>query len=339
MSGGGALSLGVVHLNVSPFAWARIFVSKVRRRWRQSRGMPVVAQRITPRALRRAGRTVDDLRPRVVLYDTIFAVPVKSAVTHDAPAWVITCDLMHKRSSSLPDNHPDRKSLDRDEEIRRLEVMDVIVAIQAEEAREFRQMVPHRTVLTLPMPIPSRVPRETIRYRGPIAVFVGARSEYNATGLRWFLKEVWPTVRQRLPEAQLDVCGDVGAIIGPPPAGVRIHGRVPALEPFYESAALTIAPLLAGSGLKIKIVEGFAFGLPCVATSLAARGIPAGKAPSMLIADDPRAFAEGVVTLMSDPDIRRRLSDGATDVSRQLAPPGVFQEWDAVMGGIECPLP
>lgn len=91
-------------------------------------------------------------------------------------------------------------------------------------------LVPQRTVITLPMPIRCQPYRGTIADLGHIAVLVGDRSEYNAPGLRSPVKDAWPTVHQRLPQARLEVYGDWGSMIDPRPAGVRLHAEMRGIE-------------------------------------------------------------------------------------------------------------
>jgi len=91
-------------------------------------------------------------------------------------------------------------------------------------------------------------------------------------GIAWFVREVLPQLRERVP-VELDV-------VGSPPlkpisaAGVRYHGRVPALQPWYERAHAVVVPVFEGSGTRLKMIEAMAYGRPVVSTPLGSEGLP-----------------------------------------------------------------
>jgi glycosyltransferase involved in cell wall biosynthesis len=132
---------------------------------------------------------------------------------------------------------------------------------------------------------PTRHSGETLR-----VVFVGSGTypPYER-GLAWFVREVLPRVRARVPAA-LDVVGS------PPTArvsapGVRYVGRVAAVRPWYERAHVAIVPVFEGSGTRLKVIEAMAHGRPVVSTRLGAEGLPIGAPAHYLEANDAAAFA------------------------------------------------
>ena len=138
----------------------------------------------------------------------------------------------------------------------------------------------------------------------------------NKDAVLFFCREVLPTVLSRRPEMQLFVVGsdppaDVAALAG---AKVHILGYVPDITPYLTDCRLSIAPLRFGAGVKGKINQSLAHGLPVVATSLAAEGMCLTDGDSVLIADQPQAFAEAVLRLYGNPNLWRRLSEGGLAV-------------------------
>lgn len=125
----------------------------------------------------------------------------------------------------------------------------------------------------------------------------------NLDALRWFLLEVWPLVRRARPDARFHVAGST-----PPPdlpavleaAGARFLGRVPEARDFLSSGAAMVVPLLAGGGVRVKILEAMALGVPVVSTRLGATGIDAREGDEILLADTPGAFASACTTLLGD---------------------------------------
>ncbi len=163
-----------------------------------------------------------------------------------------------------------------------------IAAISPEETDVFRAWVPSTKVEWVPMgfrfsqPIPP--PEEPITFG-----FLG-RVDWppNREGLAWFLKNVWPEVKTRRPEARLIVAGSgesawLKEFVLP---GVEWRGRIDAVEPFYKEIHAALAPLFFGSGTKIKLVEAARFGRPVFATPQAYEGSGISRSAMALISPD-----------------------------------------------------
>src|SRR5205814_10715677 len=95
----------------------------------------------------------------------------------------------------------------------------------------------------------------------------------NSDGVLYFLREVYPLVRAALPQIELDIIGDnpaeIAAYASP---DVRVRGYVPDVEPFWQARRVFVAPLRYGAGVKGKIGEALAHGLPVVTTTVGAEG-------------------------------------------------------------------
>jgi glycosyltransferase involved in cell wall biosynthesis len=143
-------------------------------------------------------------------------------------------------------------------------------------------------------------------------IFTGAlRYGPNYEAMRWFLAEVWPRVRRAHPAARLRITGEHGDLPLPPAEGVERTGVVDDLRPLLSGAWLAVAPIFAGGGTRVKVLEAMAAGTPVVATSKGAEGLDAVAGEHLLIADDPASFGAHVVALLADPAHRARLSEAA----------------------------
>ncbi len=89
---------------------------------------------------------------------------------------------------------------------------------------------------------------------------------------------------------------------------VTVHGYVPDLEPYYQQAAIFIAPLLAGSGIRVKILEAMARGIPVVTTPIGAEGLDVENRKHLIVVSDPREFAACVQELIGNPRLRQDLA-------------------------------
>jgi glycosyltransferase involved in cell wall biosynthesis len=167
--------------------------------------------------------------------------------------------------------------------------------------------MPPLYVLPIIMPTRPRVPGE----RKCEALFIGGfKHEPNLDGLRWFISDVWPAVRAAVPAACVKVIGshappEVWAFQQVP--GVEVLGFVPDTNPYLDQAAVSIAPLRYGAGMKGKVAEAMASGLPVVTTRVGAQGFGAVHGKHLLIADVPADFAQALIDLFLDPQCRERL--------------------------------
>jgi glycosyltransferase involved in cell wall biosynthesis len=157
----------------------------------------------------------------------------------------------------------------------------------------------------------------------PHFCYVGnLRWQPNVAGLDWFCREVWPAVRRRLPDATLEIAGvglkpDAVGRLPVPDAwrvqGVETIGFLEDLEPLYARSTGMLAPILGGSGVRMKLLEGFRAGMPVVTTPDGAFGLPLEDGREALVASDPEAFAERVERLAKDAAVRERVRVGGWD--------------------------
>ena len=145
---------------------------------------------------------------------------------------------------------------------------------------------------------------------GRTLVFAGAMAHQpNADAMLYFVREVLPIIHADVPQAELVIVGrDVPPSIAKLRSPrVRVTGRVESVEPYLQSAAVYVAPLRFGSGIKIKILEALAYGKALVTTSVGAEGIEIEHRRHCLIADNPNDFAESAIALLRDPNLREGL--------------------------------
>ncbi len=161
----------------------------------------------------------------------------------------------------------------------------------------------------------------------------------NAEAVMWFVKEVWPQIQRRRPQAKFRVVGAnapraVRQMARAP--GIELAGYVEDLLPELGRATAMVVPLQAGSGLRVKILTAMAAGLAVVSTSVGYAGIEAVPGEHLLVADRAEEFAQAVISLL-DNRARRR---GLEQAGRQLVEtrydwPVVGRKLQEVYEGIE----
>ncbi len=138
----------------------------------------------------------------------------------------------------------------------------------------------------------------------PIALFVGiAHYPPNRDAVRWLATDIWPRVRQRLPEAGLVLVGEGTreALDGLSHAGIEAVGFAESLDPHYARARICVCPIRSGSGTRIKIVEAALRARAIVSTTIGAEGLSFEPAREIVIADDAASFADVCAALLRDP--------------------------------------
>ena len=141
-------------------------------------------------------------------------------------------------------------------------------------------------------------------------VFTGNMSyRPNVDAVQRFVTAVLPRIRREIPDVQLCIVG-----MDPAPAVRRladedrvvVTGRVDDVRPYFDSAAVAVAPLRVARGLQNKVLEAMAMRVPVVASPAAFEGISAVAGRDLLVAAGPKAFSRAVVSLLRDPAARER---------------------------------
>jgi glycosyltransferase involved in cell wall biosynthesis len=132
----------------------------------------------------------------------------------------------------------------------------------------------------------------------------------NVSGVLWFAREVLPLIHQRQADTQFVVVGKK------PPSEVRhlaadprinVTGYVADPLRHLERADAFVVPLLAGGGMRVKILDAWLRGLPIISTPIGAEGIESSDGENILIAEDAPAFAEATLRLLTDPELNEKL--------------------------------
>ena len=149
---------------------------------------------------------------------------------------------------------------------------------------------------------------------GPRVVFVGSFDYYpNVEAATSFAQNIWPVIRQRIPDATLFLVGanptpSVQALANLP--SVTVTGTVPDVRPYYGGALAAIVPLRTGGGTRLKILEAMAAGVAVVSTPLGAEGLAVTPGQDILLADpdDSAAWVDRLLLLLQSPGRRLQLA-------------------------------
>ncbi|MFZ0955264.1 MAG: glycosyltransferase family 4 protein [Candidatus Sulfotelmatobacter sp.] len=174
----------------------------------------------------------------------------------------------------------------------------------------------------------------------PLVVFVGAMDwEPNVDAAQYFCAEIWPLVRAQVPEAKFRIVGRnpdrrVQALAG---SSVEVTGRVPSVVEHLREAAVVVVPLRVGGGTRLKIYEAMAVGKAVVSTTVGAEGLDVHHGRDMILADSPVEFAESVITLLRDADLRSRQGRAAAELASNYGWPRIARKFSQALQGLAGP--
>jgi len=244
----------------------------------------------------------------VVLFEYIWTAKFVNPITQrylPAELWLDTHDVVHQRhTSSLTAGIPVKNPLDAKAEAAFLTPFSRLIAIQSEEAEEFRRLAPDKEIVTIP--VISKVdqtphPRPVSFDIGVINILhVSSRDPIAVKSLRWFSEEVWKPVIATSPGIHLHIVGSIcNSFEGESIPEMTFHGFVDELAPFYQHSDLAINPCLAGSGLKIKTTEALAFQLTTLTTPFGAQGLDPNHHPQLIVCD-PDHWINALITTIKN---------------------------------------
>jgi glycosyltransferase involved in cell wall biosynthesis len=142
-------------------------------------------------------------------------------------------------------------------------------------------------------------------------LFIGGyRHRPNVDAVLWFVREVWPRIQVRGFSDRFIIVGSnmPSEITALASSKIDVRGHVADLASLFNAVRLSVAPLRYGAGIKGKIVTSLSYGVPVVASSIAAEGMGLQHEETILVADDPDIMADKIVKLYADVDLWLRLS-------------------------------
>ncbi len=195
--------------------------------------------------------------------------------------------------------------------------VDRVLTLSQEDRFTLQALAPELRVSVVPAgvdldyftPSQSGGPKDCILFTGQY------QDEPNRDAFEWFVTRAWPRLKQRRPNMRFCALGP-----NPTPSmfalarnnpGVELLGPIADIRPFLERCSVFVSPVRMGSGLRVKILEAMAAGVPVVTTSTAAEGIPVQSGVNAIVADDPIIMADAIDLLLDDPMLCRQMAKHA----------------------------
>jgi len=266
----------------------------------------------------RLRQVVRDDAPDVVLLESLFMVPYVPALREATGARLVlrSVNVEHEIWEGLAKGergiarrlylgHLARRL--RAFELATLNDVDGIAAVTPEDAGTYARLGATVALHVAPVGIEACEYPDRSGLGAPLTLsFLGSLDwRPNLEAVTWFLQNVWPMVRRAVPRARFHIGGsnppaDLARRLGA--EGVRFLGRVPDAREFLASGAAMVVPLRSGGGMRVKILEAMALGVPVVSSHLGATGIGALDGTEILLADGPEGLAAACVSLLLEQD-------------------------------------
>lgn len=199
---------------------------------------------------------------------------------------------------------------------------DRCVAVSEFDRAQIQRLVPWLPVSVVPNGVDVAWFHPTRGSANPhVLVFTGAMDWLpNADGVMFFVRQVLPTIRKKVPQAELWVVGRA-----PSPElrrqlmqeGITVTGTVDDVRPYLSRASLVVVPLRIGGGTRLKILEAWAMSKAVLSTSIGAEGLPAVDGENIALADRPETMAERAVSLLGDPSECQRLGAAGRSLAQE----------------------
>ena len=209
----------------------------------------------------------------------------------------------------------------------RFDLLQVFCEADAAEVRgRSAALAPRVRINPYGMILPA--PCDPARERPGTILFTGTFAHLpNRDAARWLATEIMPAVRSRHPRATLRIVGSAPSaeILGLAGDGVEVIADAPDMRPHLEEAAVVVAPVRSGGGMRMKVLEAMARRKAVVTTSLGAEGFASLEPePPFLVADDEERIAAAIAELLGDDDRRRRLGQSARDFAERHHSPAAW---------------
>ena len=192
--------------------------------------------------------------------------------------------------------------------------VDGVIDVSSEDDASLQAVAPGLRSVVIPNGVDTEYYRRKDNVGEDASILFIGKLDYrpNIDAVEWLVKDIWPGIRQTIPEGRLNVVGrDPSSRITKLEfhAGVRVIGPVIDERPWFERAAVLAVPMRMGGGVRLKVLQALAIGTTIVSTSFGMSGVNALDGVHYLRADSPAEFASQVARALGDRALRARLGD------------------------------
>ena len=195
-----------------------------------------------------------------------------------------------------------------------LNKVDLLLPLTWEDAQELTNMHCRKSMMVLPIGVNVNDYPSVDAPNSKVVFHLGAMDWLpNVEGVRWFVRKVWPLIHSMNQQAELRLAGKgmPADLLNLNSKAIHVQDWVEDVNRFFAEGQIMVVPLLSGSGMRVKIIEGMAMGMAIVTTTIGLEGILAADRREVLIANEPAEFADRILELLDQPELVRSLGTAA----------------------------
>ena len=182
------------------------------------------------------------------------------------------------------------------EEIRRISLFDIVLAISVEEQYIFSQFSKNKVVLA-PMMLDKPENDNLVKEKQYDLIYVASDNIHNQKSAHWFFNEVYPLLPGNI---QICIIGQINEHLSIKAPNIISINFAEDLSIYYQNARVALCPMLTGTGTKIKVVEALSFGIPIVCNTRGVDGLINKTNNGCLVSDDPVEFGNNIMKLLTN---------------------------------------
>jgi polysaccharide biosynthesis protein PslH len=288
-------------------------------------------------------RLCDEFKPDLTILESWETFRLRDSITHGASVLLahdVAWQIAHRSIAAADDEQTRRKRTAIADRHRELETaawkrFDGILTL-TEADRDFitaevsRHESPSPVVTHLPVPVAEEFftyhrPQKSGQRIGFLGTF---KADFNRDALSYLLKDLWPEIESRIPEARLHVAGNgyTGSLKSAVESiGGSWHGFVDDLSDFFAEIDVLLVPLRFGAGVRIRILEALAAGVPVVATSIAVASLALTENSHYRLGDNPRDIADQLAWTIQNPSEAAAMGAAGRDWCARHHGPDILQ--------------
>ena len=194
--------------------------------------------------------------------------------------------------------------------------VDISIAVSESQKESVLAYMPDINIAVIPHGIDTDYFKAVDREQNFPTLMIngGMKRLLNVRGVLWFYNEVYPLIKEKIPDVKLYIVGNSPTkeiLQLSADESVVVTGYVNDLRPYFSRAWVVVAPLTNNFGVKVRVLQAMAMGKPVVSTSMVTSGIDVSAGENIFLADDPRDFAERVIELLNNEELRNRIGANA----------------------------
>lgn len=243
------------------------------------------------------------------VYKTLCWLFPNANFIYDAEALFFSREIEKADFENKPLDDSEKKTL-KANEINLVRKFNKIIMVSEKEKNQILPELPDKEIHVWELPYktrwetPSFISRNHLLYMGGLT----SQNQPNVDGILFFANRIFPKIRGTIPDLKLNLIGklksdQVKLLIN---ENIQSFGSIKNIEPFFNSAKIFICPQPYGAGISLKLLEAMSYGLPCVASEVATRGLPSGENGVITVSSE-KAYIDAIINLYQNEELWEKL--------------------------------